>query len=128
MSDRGVRHQNRGFHWRAVAVREHSMQRDLDDVSEIQLNLIVTKGVEESIERLVQSGFQVSDNRNDFVNRLLVQRTAGSVYEQAYVFVKFDVRRQVHQHSLCDCNGSESQVCSKVESIEMLGLKLHRQR
>ena len=33
------------------------MERNLNYVSEIQLDLIVTQGIEESIERLLQSGF-----------------------------------------------------------------------
>ena len=52
MSDRGIGRKNRGFHWSAIAVGENSIQRDLDDVSEIQLNFVVSQGVEEAIERL----------------------------------------------------------------------------
>ena len=52
MGDGGVRRQNRRFHWRSIAVGEHSIQRDLNDVSEIQLNFVVSQGVEEAIERL----------------------------------------------------------------------------
>ena len=96
MSDRGVRRQNRGVHWRAVAVGEHSMQRDLDDVAEIQFNFIVSQGVEESIERLVQSGFQVSDYIYYLVHRPLVQQTERSVDEQSNVLMKFDVMRKLH--------------------------------
>jgi hypothetical protein len=68
MGNGGVRRQNRGFHWRAITVGEDSVQRYVDDVSEIQLDIIVTQGVEESIERLLKLRFQVSNNRNDFVN------------------------------------------------------------
>jgi hypothetical protein len=60
--------QNRGFHWRAIQIGEDSMERHLNNVSEIQLNLIVTQCIEESIERLIQSGFQVFDDSNDFVH------------------------------------------------------------
>lgn len=48
------------------------MERNLNNVSEIQFNLIVTQGIEESIERRLQSGFQVFDNRNDLVHGRLV--------------------------------------------------------
>ena len=41
MADGGVRRQNRGFHWRAITVGEDWIQRDLNDVSEIQLNFVV---------------------------------------------------------------------------------------
>jgi hypothetical protein len=44
------------------------MERYLNNVSKIQLNLIVTQGIEKAIERLFQSGFQVFDNINDFVH------------------------------------------------------------
>jgi hypothetical protein len=53
MANGGVRRQNRGFHCRAIAIEEDSVQRYVDDVSEIQLDLIVTQGVEESIKRLL---------------------------------------------------------------------------
>ena len=36
------------------------MERNLNDVSEVQLNLIVTQRIEESIERLLQPGFEFS--------------------------------------------------------------------
>ena len=64
----GVGRQNRRFHRRAIRVRENSMERNLNYVSEIQLDLIVTQGIEESIERLLQFGFQVFDNMDDLVD------------------------------------------------------------
>ena len=53
MDNRGVGRQNRRFHRRAIQVGEDSIERNLNDVSEIQLDLIVTRGIEESIERLL---------------------------------------------------------------------------
>jgi hypothetical protein len=53
MGNGGIRRQNRGFHWRSIAIGKDPVQRYVDDVSEIQLDLIVTQGVKESIKRLV---------------------------------------------------------------------------
>ena len=91
------------------------MERNLNNVSEIQLNLIVTTGIEESIERLLQLGFELSDNADDLVDRLLVQHTARSVDEQTNVFVKLNVRRKKYhgfyyfpQQPFCSSLGSFS--------------------
>ena len=51
-SDRGARRQNRRFHWRSITVGKDSIQRYVNDISEIQLNFVVSQGVEEAIERL----------------------------------------------------------------------------
>ncbi|HTG52694.1 MAG TPA: hypothetical protein VMA33_07520 [Candidatus Tectomicrobia bacterium] len=48
------------------------MQRNLNHISEVQLDFVVPQRIEESIERLFQSGFEVFDNFNDFVNGRLV--------------------------------------------------------
>ena len=53
MGDSGVRRQNSGFHRRSIAVGENSMDRNVNDVSEIQLNFVVFQGVEEAVERLL---------------------------------------------------------------------------
>src|SRR4029077_3161359 len=54
MEKRGVGPQNRRSHLRTILIGENSMERNLNYVSEIQLDLIVTQGIEESIERLLQ--------------------------------------------------------------------------
>ena len=48
------------------------MDRNLNDVSEIQLHRIMPQRIEKSIKRLLQSGFQIFYNFNDAVNRRLV--------------------------------------------------------
>jgi hypothetical protein len=73
MGNRGVRRQNRRFHWRAIAVGENSIQRHLNDVSEIQLNFVVSQGVEEAVERFLQLGFEVSDDGYNSINRSFIQ-------------------------------------------------------
>ena len=78
------------------------MERNLNNVSIIQLHLIVTQGIEESIERLLQLGFELSDNADELVDRLLVQHTVRSLDEQTNVFVKLNVSRKFHfVHLLC---------------------------
>ena len=76
------------------------MQRDLNDVPEIQLDFVMSQGVEEAVERLLQLRFEISDDADDLVDRLLVHHTARSIDEQTYVFVKFDIGRKVHRHSV----------------------------
>jgi hypothetical protein len=68
VDNRGVGRQNRRFYRRTINIGKDSMERYLNNVSKIQLNLIVTQGIEKAIERLFQSGFQVFDNINDFVH------------------------------------------------------------
>jgi hypothetical protein len=58
MDDRGVRRENRRLHRRATPVGDDSIERNLNHISEIQLNHIVTRGIKESIERLLQLGFE----------------------------------------------------------------------
>ena len=70
------------------------MERNLNDVSEIQLNFVVSQGIEEAVEMLLQPGFELSDDADDLVDGLLVQRTARSVDEQTNVFVKLNVIRK----------------------------------
>ncbi len=60
-------------------------------MSKIQFNLIVARRIEESIKRLVQLRFEISDNPDDLIDRLLVQHTARSIDQQMDVFVKLDV-------------------------------------
>src|SRR5206468_6793649 len=100
MGNGGVRGQNRRFHRRAIAVGEDPMERNLNHILVIQLNLIVTTGIEESIERLLQLGFELSDNADDLVDRLLVQHTARSVDEQTNVFMKLNVSQKFHYRIL----------------------------
>jgi hypothetical protein len=57
------------------------MERNLNDETEIQLYLIVTAGIEKSIERLLQVCFQIFNNADDLVNRLLVQQTTRAINE-----------------------------------------------
>jgi hypothetical protein len=77
MGDDGVHRQNRRFHWRAIAIGENSVQRDLNDVPEIQFNFVVAQGIEEAVERLLQLGFEFSDDGYDSVNRRFINNPCG---------------------------------------------------
>src|SRR5205809_3212646 len=91
MNDGDISRQNSRLHWLAVPVGKHSMKGNLNDVSEIHLDVIVAQRVEESIKRLLQLRFELSDNTDDLANRLLVQHTTRRVNEQMNVVVEFNV-------------------------------------
>jgi hypothetical protein len=48
------------------------MKGNMNNVPKIQLNFVVTQRIQESIERLLQLGFEVSNNRYDFVNSFFI--------------------------------------------------------
>ena len=48
------------------------MKRNLNNVSEIELNFVVPEVSRESIERLLRLGFEVFNNTYDFVNSLFI--------------------------------------------------------
>src|SRR5215211_1139013 len=70
---------------------------NLNDVFEIELNFIGCQRVGKPIERLLQLGFKIFENRYNFLNSRLVDHTARSKDEQTDVFVKLDVWSQFHQ-------------------------------
>ena len=72
------------------------MERDLNYVSEVKLNFMGCRCIEESIERLLRCGFDIFDNTDDLVNRSLVDQTARSIDEQTNVFVKLNFRWKFH--------------------------------
>src|SRR6266478_5899640 len=71
-------------------------ERDLNDVFEIELDFIGRKRVGKSIERPLQLGFQIFENRYNCLNSRLVDHTARSIDEQADIFVELDIRRKYH--------------------------------
>ena len=72
------------------------MERNLNNVFEVELHFIGSQRIGESIERLLQLGFDVFDNTDDFVNGCLVHQTARAINEQANVFVKLNFRWKLH--------------------------------
>ena len=91
MNKGSVSGENRRFDRRAFAVEGAPIERNVNDVFEVQINCIGSHRVGEPIERLLQCGLELSDDSYDFVNSRLVHQAARSVDEQTNVFVKLDV-------------------------------------
>src|SRR5437773_5819004 len=72
------------------------MQRSLNDVFKIELNFMGCHRIEESIERLLQLGFEVLQSAYDCVKRGFVQKPMRSINEQANVLVKLNFRWKLH--------------------------------
>ena len=107
MNKGSVSGENRRFDRRAFAVKSAPVERNLNDVFEVQINCIGSDRIGESIERLLQCGLELSDDSYDFVNSRLIHQTARSINEQTDVFVKLDVRWQfnsVHSNDLSSCH------------------------
>src|SRR4026209_2392791 len=83
--------QNRRFDRRAFAVEGAPIERNVNDIFEVQINCIGSDCVGESIERLLQRGFEFSNDCYDLVNSRLVHQTAWPIDQQTNVFVKLDV-------------------------------------
>src|SRR5215211_6788971 len=69
---------------------------NLNDVFEVEIMCIGCQRVGKAIERLLQLGFKIFENRYNFLNSRLVDHTARSKDEQTDFFVKLDVWRQFH--------------------------------
>src|SRR5438093_7338635 len=72
------------------------MQRNITDVSEVELNFMDFQRIGESIERLLRCGFEIFDNTGDLVNRRLIDQTARTINEQTNIVVKLNIRRKLH--------------------------------
>jgi hypothetical protein len=69
------------------------VERNTDDVFEIEINCIGSDRVGESIERFLQREFKLSKNSYDFVDSFLVHQATRSPDKQLIVFIELDVRR-----------------------------------
>ena len=72
------------------------MQRSLNDVFKIKFNFMGCHSIGESVERLLQLGFEVLQSAYDFVKRCLVQQAVRSINEQANVLVKLNFRWKLY--------------------------------
>ena len=77
MNKGSISGENRRFDRRAFAVEGAPIQRNLNNIFEVQINCIGSDCVGESIERLLQRGFEFSDDSYDFVNSRLVYNPRG---------------------------------------------------
>ena len=57
------------------------MKRNVNDVSEVELNCMGVQRIGESIEGLLRCGFEIFDNVDDLVKRRLIDQTARSIDE-----------------------------------------------
>ena len=68
------------------------MERNVNDVSEVELNFIGFRCIEESIEGLRRFSFQIFNNTDDLFNRCLVDQTTRSIDEQVNALAKLNFR------------------------------------
>src|SRR5436190_1483782 len=103
------------------------MKRNVNDVSEVELNCMGVQRIGESIEGLLRCGFKIFDNGNYFFNSRLVDHTTRSIDEQTNVLVKLNFRWQLHfvlpfpselnPHFPFSLKESEFQARGKVEAV-----------
>src|SRR6266850_5163366 len=72
------------------------MKRNVNNISEVELNLMGACCIGKSIERLLCFGFEIFYNTDDLVNRRLVDQTTWSIDEQANVLVELNFRWKFH--------------------------------
>src|SRR6516165_12804060 len=77
-------------------VSEATMQRKLNHVLEVKLNFVGCQRISESIERLLQLGFEILQSAQSFVQCCFIHQTTRSVDEQANIFVKREFRWKLH--------------------------------
>src|SRR5215510_16570139 len=77
-------------------VSEATMQRKLNHVLEVELNFVGCQRISESIERLLQLGFEVLQSAQSFVQCCFIHQTTRSVDEQTNIFVKLEFRWKFH--------------------------------
>src|SRR6266480_1580214 len=115
MNKGSISGENRRFDRQAFAVEGAPIERNVNDIFEVQINCVGCNCVGKSIKWLLQRGFEFSDHSYDFVNSRLVYQTVRSINEQTDVFVKLDVSRKfyvVHANDLYSCQCSRSCVVS----------------
>jgi hypothetical protein len=96
MNSCSIRRKYRCLYRRTTCLEGAPIERNSNDVFEIEINCMGCQRVSESIERLVQRGLEFSDDSYDSVNSRPVQQSARSPDEYTNVFVKLDVSRQYH--------------------------------
>src|SRR5262245_38938209 len=78
-------------------VSEATVQRKLNHVLEVELNFVSCQRIRESIERLLQLGFEIFQSAQDFVDGCLVQRALWSINKMMHVFLKLNVSWCFHR-------------------------------
>src|SRR5215831_19142839 len=75
-----------------TCVCEATMQRKLNHVLEVEFNFVGCQRISESIERLLQLGFEVLQSAQSFVQCCFIHQTTRSVDEQTNIVVKLEFR------------------------------------
>jgi hypothetical protein len=96
MDNGGIGRENRCLHRWAFSIKEAPVEKNANDVFEVEINGIRLKRIGEAIERLLQPGFEFSDDSYDSVNSRPVQHPARSPDNQPNVFVKLNIRGKFH--------------------------------
>lgn len=93
--DKGsIGRENRRFDRRAFALEAAPIERNVNDVFEVQIDSVGSQCVGESIERLLRRELEFSDNTYDFVNSRLIYQAPRPPDEQPNVFVKLEIIRK----------------------------------
>src|ERR1044072_9962631 len=96
MNKRSVSGENRRFDRRAFAVEGAPIERNVNDIFEVQINCVGCDCVTKSIERFLQRDLKFSKDTYDFVNSRLIHQAVRSPDDQTNIFVKLDGRWKLH--------------------------------
>src|SRR5438094_1148651 len=96
MNEGSVRGENRRFDRRAFAVEGAPIERNVNDIFEVQINCVGCNCVGKSIKWLLQRSLELAEDSYDFVNSCLIHKAARPPDDQANVFVKLDVKWKLY--------------------------------
>src|SRR5207237_3850544 len=92
MNEGSVSGENRRFDRRAFAVEGAPIERNVNDIFEVQINCVGCNCVGKSIKWLLQRSLELAEDSYDFVNSYLIHKAARHPDDQANVFVILDVK------------------------------------
>jgi hypothetical protein len=78
MDNGGIGRENRCLHRWTFSIKEAPVEKNANEVFDVEINCIRLKGIGEAIERLLQRGLKFSDDSYDSVNSRPVQHPARS--------------------------------------------------
>src|SRR5258708_19413743 len=116
MNKGSISGENRGFDRRAFPVEGAPIERNVNDIFEVQINWVGSHCVGEPIERLLMRSLEFSEDSYDFVNSRLVHQTARSPDDQTNVFVKLDVWWKLYVIHFIDLTQLPRSVASGISS------------
>src|SRR6267378_6913093 len=116
MNKSSIGGENRRFDRREFAVEGAPIERNVNNIFEVQIDCIGSHRVGESIERLLQHGLKFSENGYDLIKSRLVHQTARSPDDQTNVFVKLDVWWKLYVIHFIDLTQLPRSVTSGISS------------